>query len=84
MSFKKAWKIFTYLFFLFTILYWGMVIIDDWVFIEEYGTTHWVKYVGIWTAYFLIYSLYFSLIYWSIAAIPIIIYTKIINPKNDT
>ena len=82
-SFKKAWKIFKYLFLLFTLVYWIGVIIDDWVFIEKYWETNWLEYIGIWMMYFLVYSLAFSFHYWSIVVILILIYQKIIKPRKD-
>jgi hypothetical protein len=82
-SYKKAWKIFKYLFLLFTLIYWVGVIIDDWVFIEKYWETNWLEYIGIWMMYFLLYSLGLSFYYWLIGTIFILINQKIIKPRKD-
>lgn len=79
-SYKKAWKIFKYLFLLFALIYWVGVIIDDWVFIEKYWETNWLEYIGIWMRYFLAFSLTLSFYYWLIGTILILINQKIIKP----
>ena len=81
-SFSKALKIFKYLFILFALAYWIGIIIDDWIFIEKYwniNNTKWIQGIGIWAAYFIVYAIVFSLYYWGIAAIIILIYHKTIQ-----
>jgi len=65
----KTWKVYKVLIFLFSIIYWIGVIIDDWGFIEKYWSTNWVDYIQIWALWFLVYAIYFSLIYWIIGGI---------------
>jgi hypothetical protein len=79
-AFSKGLIIFKYLFIVFSIIYWIGIIIDDWVFIEKYWRTNWLQYIGIWTTWFLVYSLGLSLYYWGITAIIILINYKIIKP----
>lgn len=62
-SFKKALTLYKYLFILFSIVYWIYIVIDDWVFIEEYWDTNWLQYIQIWTMYFIAYVLTFSFYY---------------------
>ena len=81
-SFSKALVIFKYIFIVFSLIYWVGVIIDDWVFIEKYWKTNWLQYLGIWMAYFITFSITFSLYYWGIATVFILIYHKIIQPIN--
>lgn len=85
-GFKRAGKIFKYLTVLFVIAYWAYIVIDDWVFIEKYWTEHWIEYIGIWTAWFLIYFLAFSFLYWITATIIVLIYFKLLlrNRMNDS
>ena len=80
--FNKAWKIFKYLFLLFTLIYWAGAIIDDWVFIEKYWATNWIDYLTIWGIYYLLFSLGFSFYYWIICTISIIIYNKVLKPRK--
>lgn len=81
-AFSKALIIFKYLFIAFSIIYWIGIIIDDWVFIEKYWSTNWLQYIGIWIAWFFVYSLGLSLYYWGITAIIILINYKIIKPMK--
>lgn len=76
-GFKKALTIFKYLTILFAVVYWIGIVIDDWVFIQEYGTENWAVYIGIWLVWFLIYFFGFSTYYWGIAFILIFIYFKL-------
>ena len=65
----KTWKIYKALIFLLSIIYWIGVIIDDWGFIEKYWSTNWLDYIKIWTLWYLVYAIFFSLIYWIIGGI---------------
>ena len=82
-AFKKTWIVFKYLFLLFALIYWVVVIIDDWAFIEQYWATNWLEYLRIWALYFLAYSLAFSFYFWSISAVSILVYHKIIKRRKD-
>lgn len=84
-GFKKAGNIFKYLTIIFAIVYWIFIIIDDWAFIEKYWSENWLEYIGIWIVWFLIYFLAFSMYYWIIVTIVILIYYKFIlkNKKNS-
>jgi hypothetical protein len=77
-GFKKAGKSFKYLAVLFTLVYWIFIIIDDWVFIEEYWPGDWHESVAIWLGWYFIYFLGFSCFYWTIAIAVIFIYYKLI------
>ena len=78
-SFKRALTLFKYLFIIFSIGYWIYMIIDDWVFIEEYWDTNWLEYIQIWTMYFIAYILAFSFYYWLTTSVVILIYHKLIK-----
>lgn len=65
----KTWKVYKVLIFLFSIIYWIGVVIDDWGFIEKYWSTNWVDYIKIWALWFLLFVICFSLIYWIIGGI---------------
>jgi len=82
-SFYTSLNIFKYIFIAFCLIYWIGIIIDDWVFIEKYWSSNWVVYVGIWAAWFLIYSLMLSLFYWGSATLIILINHKIIKPLKE-
>ena len=62
---------------------WVDVVIDDWGLIAKYWSLHWSEYLGIWTIWFLIYSLGFSLYYWGGATLIILINHKIIKPLKE-
>ena len=81
-EFKKAGKIFKYLAILFSVVYWIYIIIDDWVFIEQYWVEHWGQYIIVWGFWFLIYFLVFSFYYWVAATIVILIYYKLIRKEK--
>ena len=83
-SFKKALKLYKYLCLLLTIVYWIYIVIDDYGFIGKYWDTNWSEYLVIWTLYFLAYLLGFSIYYWTLSKIIILIYYKLIKTKNDT
>jgi hypothetical protein len=82
-SFRKALKLFKYSTILFSIVYWIYIVIDDYVFIENYWTTNWAEYLGLWTLYFLVYFLAFSFYFWLITTTIILTYHKIIKPIKD-
>lgn len=77
-GFKKALTIFKYLAIVFTIVYWIGIVIDDWVFIEKYWAEKWAEYIGGWFVWYAIFFLAFSIYYWLIATIIILIYCKLI------
>lgn len=77
-GFKKAGNVFKYLSILFAIIYWIYIIIDDWGFIEKYWIENWTEYIGGWFVWFLIYFLGFTLYYWAITTIIILMYYKLI------
>lgn len=80
-GFRKAGTIFKYLTIIVAIVYWIFIIIDDWTFIEKYGSGSWLEYIGIWFGWFLIYLLVFSVYYWVIVTIVILTYYKFILKK---
>lgn len=83
---KKAFlislKVFKYLFIIFSLIYWIGVVIDDWALIEKYFHTNSLQYLGIWMVWFLIFALAFSLAFWSLAALIILIQFKFIKPRK--
>lgn len=82
-AFIKSLKIFKYLFLLFTLVYWIGIIIDDWVFIEKYWKTNLLEYLFSWFLYFLVFSLVFSVYFWIITSLIILIYHKIIKQLSN-
>ena len=82
-SLKRAFKIYKYLSLVFSVIYWIYVVIDDYVFIEEYWDTHWLEYLGIWILYFLTYFLAFSLYFWIAALIVILVYLNVVKRKKN-
>ncbi|MDB5258236.1 MAG: hypothetical protein JWM14_2931 [Chitinophagaceae bacterium] len=78
-SFKKAFLIFKYLALAFTIGYWIYVVIDDYNFIRQYWTDNWLDYLTIWAMYFLSYFLTFSVYYWVISIVVILVYHKLMK-----
>lgn len=82
-SIERAFKIFKYLSIFFTIVYWIYIVIDDYVFIEKYWDTNWLDYLGIWTIYFFVYFVAFSICFWLISMTLILVYHKIIKRVKD-
>lgn len=76
-SFKKALKIFKYLSILFILIYWMYILLDDYQFIKKYWTENWIEYVEIWSTYFMTYLLTFSIYYWFVASVIVLVYHKI-------
>lgn len=56
--------------------------IDDYVFIEKYWNENWLEYIGLWTLFYLVYLLVFSIYFWIISFIGIFIYHKLIKREN--
>ena len=81
-SIWKIFRIFKYLVILFTIGYWIYIVIDDYVFIEKYWSTNWLESIGLWALYYLVYLLGFTIYYWVISLIVILIYHKLIKRKT--
>lgn len=77
LSFRKSVKIFKYLTILFIPIYWIYILFDDYIFIKKYWTENWLEYLGIWTMYFIAYFLIFSIYYWLITSVVILVYHKI-------
>jgi hypothetical protein len=80
-SFRKAFKIFTYLSIIFTVAFWVYMIYDDYIFIEKYGVK--LEYIGLWFMWYLVYFLAFAFYFWAISSVIIIIYNKLIK-RVDT
>jgi drug/metabolite transporter (DMT)-like permease len=83
-SIKKAFKIFKYLSIVLTLAYWIYMVIENNEFIEKYWETSWLEYLGLSTAYYLIYFLGYSLYYWGISLIFILTYHKIYKPIKES
>jgi predicted membrane protein len=60
----KTWKVYKVLIILYTVIFWIGMIIDDWGFIEKYWSTNWDSYLLTWTAWYFIYAIYFSILFW--------------------
>lgn len=82
-SFKKALKIFKYLFLLATVVYWVTVVSDDWSFVEDNWEEQWPKYVAIWTMYYFVFMFAISLYFWAAASLIILVYHKIVLPRKQ-
>jgi len=80
-SFKKAWKFYLILLSILTVAFWVYMIYDDWIFVEKYG----ISLEGIWY-WFLWYLgscfIGFSIYYWTLTTIGILIYYKVKTKKN--
>lgn len=72
-SINIALKIYKYLLVLYSIVFWVYVIIDDHVFIEKNGSTHWLEYFGIWLLYFFGYLIALSIYFWLVTWMVIIL-----------
>jgi hypothetical protein len=75
----KTWKIYKVLILLFSVIYWIGIVIDDWGFVEKYWSTNWDDYLLTWTVWYLIYTIYFSIVYWLIGGLVsliIFLYTR--------
>ena len=80
-SIKKTFKTFKYLVLFFTIGYWIYIVIDDYSFIENYWSANELLYIRVWAGYYLAYLLVFSIYFWLVSLIGILIYHKFIKRK---
>lgn len=79
-AFRKTLTIFKYLAILFTVLFWVYMFYDDIVFIKKYGFE--LEYVGLWCLWFLGNFLVFTIYFWGISLLGILIYHKYINKAS--
>ncbi len=80
-SFKKAWKFYLILLSILTVTFWVYMIYDDWIFVEKYGIT--LEDIWSWFRWYLGYCFIgFSIYYWILTTIGILIYHKIKTKKN--
>lgn len=79
----KTWKVYKVLILLFSIIYWIGIVIDDWVFIEKYWSTNWDSYILTWSAWYFLYLIYFSILFWLIGGvISLVVYLYTKNRKK--
>lgn len=76
-TFKKSFTLYKYLSIIFTITFWIYILYDDFIFIEKYGLRF--ELILSWLAWFLIYFLGFSIYFWVIISILILVYHKLIK-----
>ncbi len=77
---RKALRIFCYLSILFTVLWFPYMFYDDYIFIEKYGLS--LEGIGIWLLWYFAYFIAFSLYYWLISTVLILIYYKLVKRKT--
>jgi hypothetical protein len=82
-AFSLSFKLFKYLFLTYSIFYWILIIIDDWIFIEKYWSENWLQYILGWSLWWIVIGVFLSLYYWGISAFLIIIYHKLIKSKKE-
>lgn len=81
-AFSISFKIFIYLFLLYSICFWIWIIIDDWILIETNWSDFWLSYISLWALWWLAFGFVFSFYYWGILSVLIIVYHKLIKSKN--
>lgn len=80
-SFKRAWKIYLILLSILSVIFWVYMIYDDWIFVEKYGIS--LEGIWLWFLWYLGYCLIaFSIYYWTLTTIGILIYHKVKSKKN--
>lgn len=79
-SFTKALKYFKYSFIIFSLLFWGIMIAQDLIFIKKHGAET-LENVPFWFLFYFAYSLFFTFCYWFISSIAIAVYHKLIKTK---
>ncbi|MEL6866838.1 MAG: hypothetical protein AAFP19_20610 [Bacteroidota bacterium] len=83
-SFQKALRCFKWLVLLCSIAYWPIVIIDDWIFIEQHsGASDWFSHLGFLVAFYLAFGFVFSVYYWLAVTVFILLYHKLIHPMRQ-
>lgn len=70
---RKYIMTYKYLSIVFCIGYYIFVIIDDLKLIKEYWETSILYYLFIWTSYFIVFFIYFSIFYWLVCIVLIFI-----------
>lgn len=81
-TFLITWKIYKYLILIYSIIYWILIIVDDWVFIENYWSENWLNYIAGWTLWWFIFGLGLSLYFWGILSVTIVIYHKLLKTRK--
>lgn len=81
-AFRISWNIYQFLFLVYSIIFWILIVFDDWIFIRKYGSEHWFTYLGGWTLWWLIFGIGLSLYYWGISSTLIVVYYKLIKSKK--
>ena len=71
MHLTLALRLYKYLSAAFSLIFWIYAIVDDYGFIQKYGSTHWLEYIGLWLVYYVVYFLTFSFFYWTVSIIVI-------------
>ena len=79
-AFGKALRIFCYLSIAFTLLWFPYMFYDDYILIEKYGIS--LEGIGIWFLWYCAYFIGFSLYYWLISTVLILIYHKLIKRNS--
>lgn len=74
-SIRKAFVIFKYTFLIFTIGFWIYAIIDEYARIKEYGAES-ILFLGY---YYVAYLIAFSMYFWVISLVGILVYHKLIK-----
>ena len=82
-GFKKALRLFRYFAIVFTIAFWIYIIIDDWTFIDKYGSENLAEYIRGWCGWYIGYFIAFSFYYWILATIIILVYYRLqLKPRG--
>jgi hypothetical protein len=76
-AFIKAMHLFKYFAILFTAVFWIYMIYDDYIFIEKYGVN--LEGIWLWILWYFAYFVGFTIYYWIISAVLILVYHKLIK-----
>ncbi len=77
-KFKTAWKVYLILLTILSVIFWGYMIYDDWIFVEKYGIS--LDMVWNWFLWYLGYCfITLTIYYWILVSTGILIYRKLVK-----
>lgn len=80
-KFIVEFQIFKILLLAYSICFWIYAIIDDFVFIEKYGSQVINNFLIIWFGYYMVYLVFMSLVFWLIVLLKFYIKKRVNNKQ---
>ncbi len=82
-AFTIALKYFKYYLLVLTIVIIFLLVADNWNYYKKYWNIRWFDYLKTWSTWLILYAFLYSILYWLVATVVIIVYYKIIKPLQN-